>query len=109
MFTALLGIVELLGIGHCSKSRSPFGVGLRIRTQLPFLLAFFVVGDELNSSEKNACDQDGASEVNTDAPISDAAKSPIIPLTVIAEVASSLENFSSLEDLASAALASPSM
>ena len=63
----------------------------------------------MNGSEKNACDQDGASEVNTDAPISDAAKSPIIPLTVIAEVASSLENFSSLEDLASVALASPSM
>ena len=63
----------------------------------------------MNSSEKNACDQDGASEVNIDAPISDATKSPIIPLTVIAEVASSLENFSSLEDLASAALASPSM
>ena len=80
-----------------------------IRTQLPFLLAFFVVGDELNSSEKNAYDKDGASEVNIDAPISDAAKSPIIPLTVIAEVASSLENFSSLEDLASVALASPSM
>ena len=58
---------------------------------------------------KNASDQDGASEYNTDAPISDAAKSPIIPLTVIVEVASSLENFSSLEDLASAALASPSM
>ena len=55
----------------------------------------------MNSSEKNACDQDGASEVNTDAPISDAAKSPIIPLTLIAEVASSLENVSSLEDLAS--------
>ena len=52
MSTALLGIVELLGIGHCCKSRSPIGVGLRIRTQLPFLLAFFVVGDELNSSEK---------------------------------------------------------
>ena len=109
MFTALLGIVELLGIRHCCKSRSPFGVGLRIRTQLPFLLAFFIGGDELNSSEKNVCDQDGASEVNTDAPISDAAKSPITPLIVIAEVASSLENFSSLEDLASAALASPSM
>ena len=91
------------------KVEVPFGVGLWIRTQLPFYLHFFVVGDELNSSEKNACDQDGASEVNTDAPISDAAKSPIIPLTVIAEVASSLENFSSLEDLASAALASPSM
>ena len=30
----------------------PFGVGLLIRTQLSFLLAFFVVGDELNSSEK---------------------------------------------------------
>ena len=63
----------------------------------------------MNSFEKNACDKDGASEVNTDAPISDAAKSPIFPLTVIAEVASGLENFSSLEDLASAALASPSM
>jgi hypothetical protein len=59
--------------------------------------------------KKNACDQDGASEVNTDAPRSDAAKTPIIPLTVIAEVASSLEKNLSLEDLASAALASPSM
>ena len=63
----------------------------------------------MNTFGKNASDQDGASEVNTDAPISDAAKTSIIPLTVIAEVASSLENFSSLEDLASAALASPSM
>ena len=63
----------------------------------------------MNSSGKNACDQDGASEVNTDVPIFDAAKSPIIPLTMIVEVASSLANNSSLEDLASAALASPSM
>ena len=63
----------------------------------------------MNSSEKNACDQDGASEVNIDAPISDAAKSAIIPFTVVAEVASRLENFLSLEDLASVALASPSM
>ena len=75
-----------------------------IRTQLPFLLAFFVVGDELNSSKKMP-----AIKMELDPPISDAAKSPIIPLTVIAKVASSLENFSSLEDLASAALASPSM
>ena len=63
----------------------------------------------MNSSGKNACDKDGVLEVNTDSPISDAAKSPIIPLTMIAEVASSLENFSSLKDLASAALALPSM
>ena len=63
----------------------------------------------MNSSEKNDCDQNEASEVNTDAPISDAAKSPIFPLTVIVEVASSLKNISSLEDLASVALASPSM
>ena len=63
----------------------------------------------MNSFEKNACDQDGASEVNTDAPISDAAKSPIIPLTMVTEVASSLEKFTRLKDLAYAALASPSM
>jgi hypothetical protein len=63
----------------------------------------------LNSSEKNACDQDGASRVNTDAQRSDAAKSPIISLTLIAEVASSLEKNYSLTDLATAALASPSM
>ena len=86
----------------------PFGVGLLIRTQLPFLLAFFVVGDELNSSEKMPAIKIELQRF-TDAPISDAAKSPIIPLTLIAEVASSLENNSSLEDLASAALASPRM
>ena len=63
----------------------------------------------MNSSGKNACDTDAASEVNTEAPISDAAKSPVIPLTLIVDVALSLENNSSLEELASVALASPSM